>query len=50
MGAAGAVSMSGIPRIASGRADAANSRAARMVSVPRPSMLAASQMKSMLCG
>ena len=50
MGAAGAVSMSGISRSTAGGTDSANSRAARIVSAPRPSMLAACQSMSRLCG
>ena len=49
-GAAGPVSMSGISRSMVGGTDSANSRAARIVSTDRPSMLAACQSKSRLCG
>ena len=49
-GAAAAVSMSGISRSMAGGAVSANSRAARIVSALLPCMLAACQMKSMLCG
>ena len=45
MGATGAVSMSGIALIMSGGAFPANSRAARIVSALRPSMLADCQME-----
>ncbi len=48
IGATGAVSMSGICLIISAGAFSANSRAARIVSAPRPCMLADCQMKSML--